>query len=118
MKTTEQFKETIENYLKEVAKKDELFAKSFEKKNKNIDDCITYILNEVQKSGCNGFDDAEIFGMAMHYFDEDEIEVGKPIEAKVIVNHSIKGDVKVKKEVKKKGTKDPDNFPHEQLSMF
>ena len=56
---------------------------------KNIDDCVTYILNYVQRSGCNGFTDGEIFGQAVHYYDENEIEVGKPIQCQVAVNHVV-----------------------------
>jgi len=43
----------------------------------------------VQKSGCNGFADEEIFGMAVHYYEENEIEVGKPINCQVVVNHTV-----------------------------
>ena len=37
----------------------------------------------------NGFDDDEIYSMAMHYYDEDDIEIGKPISCKVMVNHHV-----------------------------
>ncbi|MBP9481471.1 MAG: hypothetical protein KBF15_08460, partial [Parabacteroides sp.] len=40
----------------------------YSKPEKNIDDCVTYILNEVKKSGCNGFADDEIYSMAVHYY--------------------------------------------------
>jgi hypothetical protein len=89
MKSTDAFKKTIESYLNEVATKDTAFAEKLNNPEKKIDDCITYILNQVKKSGCVGFDDSEIFGMALHYYDEEKIEVGKPIQAKVVVNHSI-----------------------------
>ena len=89
MKGTENFKKVIKDYLDFRAGQDALFAKSYAKENKNIDDCITYILNYVQKSGCNGFDDDEIFGLAVHYYDEDDIDVGKPINCKVVVNHAV-----------------------------
>lgn len=89
MKGTEQFKQVIKSYLWQRAGQDPLFAPNLAKPNKSIDDCVTYILNEVQKSGCNGFADDEIYGMAVHYFDEDSIEVGKPINGKVIVNHHV-----------------------------
>lgn len=87
--TTDPFKETILNHLQEMANKDELFAKTFSKAYKNIDDCATYILNEVKKSGRIGFADDEIFNMAIHYYDEETVEVGKPITAKVIVNRVL-----------------------------
>ncbi len=83
------FKTSINNYLQARASKDELFAETLKKPNKNLDDCCTYILNQVQKSGQCGFDDAEIFGMAVHYYDENDIEVGKHIDCKVIVNSHI-----------------------------
>ena len=44
----------------------------------------------MQKSGCNGFADDEIFGMAIHYYEENEIEVGKPMDCQVVVNHVVK----------------------------
>ena len=88
MNTTTHFKRTIQAYLAQRAMEDELFAVTYKKTNKNIDDCCTYILNEVQKSGCNGFTDGEVFSMAVHYYDEDNIEIGKPINARV-VNHTV-----------------------------
>ncbi len=89
MKVSAPFKNAIQSYLEQRAEYDELFARSYRNPLKNIEDCITYILNEVQKSGCNGFDDDEIFGQAVHYYDEADIEIGKPIECKVVVNHHV-----------------------------
>ena len=100
MKSTDAFKETIRQYLESRAASDELFSVTLAKEGKNIDDCCTYILNQVQKSGCNGFADSEIFGMAVHYYDEDKIEVGKPNNARVIVNHSVPADKPIKQEPK------------------
>ena len=76
MKTTDHFKRTIQMYLEQRAAEDALFAKKYRNPAKNIDDCVTYILNYVQKSGCNGFTDGEI-------------EVGKPIQCQVAVNHVV-----------------------------
>lgn len=89
MKGTEQFKKTIKTYLDERAKADELFAVTYAKENKNLDDCITFILNQVKDSGCNGFADDEIYSLAVHYYDEDTIDIGKPIRCNVVVNHQI-----------------------------
>ena len=76
-------------YLEQRAEEDALFAKNYRNPAKNIDDCVTYILNYVKKSGCNGFTDGEIFGQAVHYYDENEIEVGKPMNCQVVVNHVV-----------------------------
>lgn len=101
MNATTHFKRTIEAYLAQRAAEDTLFAATYKKPNKNINDCITYILNEVRKSGCNGFTDGEIFSMAVHYYDEDSIEVGKPINANVIVNHTVELTPEEKQEARK-----------------
>ena len=90
LKSTDRFKNTIEMYLNSIALNDDAFASKMENPKKSIDDCITYILNQVQKSGCHGFEDSEIYGMAMHYYDEENIEVGNPMEhTQVIVNHTV-----------------------------
>ena len=68
MKGTEHFTRTIAEYLNQRAASDPLFAPNLMKPNKNIEDCVTYILNEVKKSGCNGFDDDEIYSMAVHFY--------------------------------------------------
>lgn len=88
MKGTENFKAVVQKYLQERAESDSLFAFTLEKPNKNIDDCIAYILNTVQKSGCNGFSDDEVYNMAVHYYDEDNIEVGKPITNVTVVTNN------------------------------
>ena len=89
MSGTEQFTRTIAEYLNLRAATDPLFAPNLAKPHKNIEDCITYILKQVQQSGCNGFEDDEIYSMAIHYYDEDDLEVGSPVACHVVVNHTI-----------------------------
>lgn len=89
-------------FLEQRAAEDKLFAASYNKPNKNIDDCVTYILNYVQRSGCNGFTDGEIYGQAVHYYDEDEIEVGKPIQCQVAVNHVVELTEEEKQEARRR----------------
>ena len=86
MSGTEQFTRTIAEYLNQRAATDPLFAPNLAKPHKNIEDCITYIL---QQSGCNGFEDDEIYSMAIHYYDEDDLEVGSRVACNVVVNHTI-----------------------------
>jgi hypothetical protein len=89
LKTTDSFKQTVLNELTKMAANDPLFAASFQKENKNIDDCINYVLKNVMESGINGFTDAEVFGIACHYYDEDDIGTPAEVQCKVIVNHTI-----------------------------
>ena len=119
---TDQFQTIIQEYLNNRAVEDTLFAETLKKPNKNIKDCITYILNEVKKSGIQGFADDEIFGMAVHYYDEDDIKVGSSISnVKIVTNKSDKGKSKEsKKEVtaepKKKSKKEI--LQESQISLF
>lgn len=89
MNGTEQFTRTIAEYLNLRAATDPLFAPNLAKPHKNIEDCITYILKQVQQSGCNGFEDDEIYSMAVHYYDEDDLEMGSHVACHVVVNHTI-----------------------------
>lgn len=89
MKASNQFKDIIQAYLNKRGEDDPLFAETLKKPGKNIDDCLTYIFNTVQASGCNGFADEEVFQMAVHYYDEDDIKVGTPVSGQVVVNRKV-----------------------------
>lgn len=78
-------KERIKDYLDERASQDELFAKSYAKSNKNIDECYDYIVGEARKQ-CKNSDsicisDDVVYGWAVHYYDEDDIKVGRSKES-------------------------------------
>ncbi|WP_277638466.1 PcfK-like family protein [Bacteroides graminisolvens] len=105
MNGTEHFKRTIQAYLEQRAAEDELFAVSYKKPNKNMDDCITYILQEVQKSGCNGFTDGEIYSLSVDSFNETDLVVGSPISCNVKVNHVVELTAEEKEEARKDAIK-------------
>ena len=117
MKGTEHFKNTIKAYLDNRANEDELFAETYAKLNKNIDDCITYILNEVRKSGCNGFSDDEIYSMAVHYYDEDSIKAGNPINCQVVVNHTVELTAEEKEKARQEAMKRATNEAYSKLTQ-
>lgn len=106
MKGTDNFKTTILKALEKRAEEDELFAVTFKKEKKNIDDCIKYILNTVQKSKIQGFTDEEVYAMAVHYYDEDEIDAGKDVKCQVVVNHTVQLTEEEKKEARQKAIDD------------
>lgn len=89
MNGTEAFKKTIKDYLDRRAAEDALFAESYAKEGKSIEECCNFIFTQVQKSGCCGFADDEIYGMAVHYYDEDNLGEIKPIQGQVVVNHKV-----------------------------
>ena len=115
MKGTEHFKDVIQNYLETRASYDELFAESFHKENKSIDECITYILTEVQRMGCAGLSDEEVYSLAVHYYDEDNIEVGKYINCQVVVNHTIELTDEEKAEARQRAV---EQYQREELSKI
>lgn len=93
-------KEAIHSYLDGRAKVDELFAVAYKKKNKSIDECCTYIMGEAKKRGnavC--MSDDEVFGLAVHYYDEDNIKINK-LPANVKASASVPEANLVSKPVK------------------
>lgn len=128
MKGTDNFKQVIEEYVNNFASTNASFAEKLSNESKNIDDCITYILNKVKASGCNGFADDEIFGMAIHYYEEQNIEVGKPIDTMVVVNRIMEQQTKAKEQqeqpqqvlklVKPKSKKAVAQIQSGQVSLF
>ena len=115
-KVSNAFKTTIKAHLDKRAAEDELFAKTYAKENKNLDECCNYILQQVQKSGCMGFADEEIYGMAVHYYDEDDIKNVKPVSAgKIVVNHVVELSEAEKAEAKEKAKAD---YEKEQLAKI
>lgn len=89
MKGTDHFKELIKNYLDNRAKEDELFRAKYETTTRTIDDVVNYIFHAVQQSGCCGLSDMEVYAMAVHAIDKPDLEIGKPMDCNVVVNHHI-----------------------------
>lgn len=81
MKVSPDFKKQIQSYLSKRAETDILFRPVYDKENKNIDDCITYVLDKVKKKAGSdnaiAMTDEEVYSLCVHYYDEDSIVVGK-----------------------------------------
>ena len=79
----------VDNWLKVIA--DYLLTRddikdSLNKENKSLKECGQYILQEARQKGSHvAMTDDEVFGLAVHYYDEDDITV----------KHNSKADVKV-----------------------
>lgn len=90
LKATTPFQRTIQEYLENYSNTDEAFKERYSNPEKNIVDCCNYIMNQVQKSGCNGFADEEIYKMARDYYvDEISKDDVKAISGTVVVNHTV-----------------------------
>ena len=90
LKATTPFQRTIQEYLENYSNTDEAFKERYSNPEKNIVDCCNYIMNQVHKSGCNGFADEEIYKMARDYYvDEISKDDVKAISGTVVVNHTV-----------------------------
>ena len=93
------FNDIIADYLKQRAEEDTLFAPKFANPNKSIDECCRYILGAARKRGTAvAMSDSEVFGLAVHYYDEKDIKIEK-VSAGCSVSSSQK--VKLTEEEKK-----------------
>ena len=116
MKATEAFAKTIGAYIEREKQADSLFAKRVDDQpTKTVQGCGNYILKEVKKSGIAGWTDAEIFGMAKHFFDEKELKDPGAISARVIVNHHVELSDEEKAKAKEKALKDFEQAERERL---
>ena len=73
-------KTAIKDYLDNRAKTDELFAEKYANPKKSIDECCKYITGEAYaraKDGTAVISDEEVYGMAVHYYDEENVEIRK-----------------------------------------
>ena len=90
MKPSENFKKVIQTFLESKTKQDLVLTQRYNSPSKNLDECVNYILQKVKESGCNGFTDNEVFGMALHYYDEDKLDpITELKDTRVIVNHVV-----------------------------
>lgn len=71
----------LQDNLNMKAEQDELFAKTLSKENKSMNECLKYIIGEIQNEairngGCGCFhNDARLVELAIHYYDEDDIKI-------------------------------------------
>lgn len=103
------FENAIKEYLDARAKEDVKFAEKYSNGKKSIEECCRFILGEMRKkakSGMYGATDAEVFGLAVHYYDEEDIKVDKNVSAEVVINRELteeeKQEFKKRKEAKAK----------------
>ena len=70
------FETTIQTYLENRAKTDSLFAETYRKANKSIEECIKYIYSQARKlaKGGNavGVDESTVYGWAVHYYEQHQ----------------------------------------------
>lgn len=126
-----QFEDTIKNYLDSRAKEDSLFAETYKKENKSIEECCKYIMQQAQKmynkrvNGGIAIDRKTVYGWAVHYYDEDDIKVdGVESRVEVAAPSTIQNHISKEKQVQKKNERKKTKqerqkiFESRQLSLF
>lgn len=93
--TMKMFEKAIKAFLDDKAEKDPAFAEKYNSEKKNITDCCKFIIAEVKKS-CKGKEaactDEYVYGLAMHYYDEENIKVPANVPSCSVV---VPGDIKL-----------------------
>lgn len=115
-KVSVSFKNAIHSYLDSFAKENEFFANKYANEKKSIEDCCAYIIGEVQKMKVNGLSDDEVFYLARHYYEEEDLKVNPlPSGLQVVVNHHIELTEEEKAEMRKKALEEIKNEEKEKL---
>lgn len=95
------FENAIKEYLDARAKEDVKFAEKYSNGKKSIEECCRFILGEMKKKaagGMYGATDAEVFGLAVHYYDEENVKVEKNVSAEVVINREMTEEEKLQLE--------------------
>lgn len=103
-KLNKEFVKVIREYLEKRSEDDKLFCEKYKSSEKTVEQCCDYIIEEARKKGarCVAIMDEEVFGMAVHFFDEDDIQPVNPTsDASVIVTSDNSQTVEPVKSVKK-----------------
>lgn len=98
------FERAVKAFLDDKAAKDPAFAEKYKSEKKNIADCCKFIIAEVKKS-CKGNEaactDEYVYGLAMHYYDEESIKVpANAPSCRVVVPGSVELSEADKKEAR------------------
>lgn len=82
------FAEAIKSYLDRRASEDKMFAESYANPKKSISECCDYIVSEVRKQNRTAMTDDEVYGLAVHYYDEanpGRIDKGAASRAAIVI---------------------------------
>lgn len=112
-KTSKTFEQTIKAYLDKRAETDSLFAEKYKNEKKNIAECCKFIISQVHKMGVCGLTDEEVYGIAVHYYDEENVGNIDKVDCKVVVNHSVELTQEEKEQLKKEAQ---EKFISEQIA--
>ena len=117
------FENIIQSYIENRAKEDSLFAETCKKANKSIKGCCKYIYSQAKNMAKGGkvvgIDDDTVFGWAVHYYNEDSIEIDEVDDELVEVSAPSEDTLKstIHQERRPKRVK-KEKINNMQLSLF
>lgn len=82
------FAEVIKSYLDRRAAEDQQFAESYANPKKSIGECCDFIVSEVKRQNRTAMTDDEVYGLAVHYYDEADpgkIDKGAASRAAIVI---------------------------------
>lgn len=116
LKANTRNEELVLEHLKKTAT--EVLTEKINAGNKTLAGCWNFIVNEARKRAvkqCACIEDAEVFGWALHYFEEDSISECKSAPASKV---SAATDKPAKKAVASTPKKSAESSSSEQMSIF
>ena len=75
---SEMFIERIQEFIDKQIAEDAAFAEKVRNTKRTVNDCASWMIEKLaqdfQKTGKMGYDDSEIYGLALHFFDEPNLK--------------------------------------------
>lgn len=71
MKSSNAVMDVVRNYMEERCASDPILAIKYANPAKSIEKALNYVASEVQKSGLTIMDSDSVFGLILHYYDEN-----------------------------------------------
>lgn len=71
MKSSNAVMDVVRNYMEERCASDPILAIKYANPAKSLEKALNYVASEVQKSGLTIMDSDSVFGLILHYYDEN-----------------------------------------------
>lgn len=88
MKSSNAVMDVVRNYMEERCASDPILAIKYANPAKSIEKALNYVASEVQKSGLTIMDSESVFGLILHYYDENLEDVPN-VNCKIAVGKEL-----------------------------
>ena len=84
MKSSNAVMEVVRNYMEERCASDPILAIKYANPAKSLEKALNFVAHEEQKSGLTNMDSDSVFGLILHYYDENLEDVPN-VNCKIVV---------------------------------